>query len=54
MPDATPHRAPPLTVEAWIGWLAVVMAVAVPLYHPWIGMAATVWCRSKAVVRSPS
>jgi O-antigen ligase len=40
MPDATSHPAPALTVEAWIGWLAVLMAVAIPLYHPWIGMAA--------------
>ncbi|MGD9253850.1 MAG: hypothetical protein PVG92_07965, partial [Holophagae bacterium] len=40
MPDATSPRAPALTVEAWIGWLAVLMAVAIPLCHPWIGMAA--------------
>jgi O-antigen ligase len=29
-----------LTVREWVGWLALVLAVSLPLYQPWVGIAA--------------
>ena len=30
------------SLESYLGWLAVVLAAAVPLYRPWVTLASTV------------
>ena len=30
-----------LTLDTYIGWLAVVLAASLPLYRPWVTLAST-------------